>query len=204
MTAASELVDEVGIDAFSMRALGERLNTSTATLYRHVAGKRELMVYVVDRLFGEIYAGRDLASLPGSWQTLLEEDSIRFHEGLSRHPNVLPLIITQVPIGPNALALRERMIGALIGFGFSAALAARAFTTLAQYVIGFATLQYSPDAPGPAEAGDLGDYYKRLDCERYPAIVASADALTAVPLAEEFREGLRFVIDGIDRSRRRR
>jgi AcrR family transcriptional regulator len=39
---ASELLDEVGINAFNMRLLAERLNTSTTTLYRHVAGKEEL------------------------------------------------------------------------------------------------------------------------------------------------------------------
>ena len=53
VAAALELVDEVGVDIFHMRLLAERLNTSTATLYRHVTGKEELMVYVVDRLLEE-------------------------------------------------------------------------------------------------------------------------------------------------------
>src|ERR671931_603068 len=59
VAAAAELVDEVGTSGFHMRLLAERLDTSTATLYRHVAGKEELMVYVVDRLFAELEAADD-------------------------------------------------------------------------------------------------------------------------------------------------
>src|SRR5438309_8059110 len=49
-----EIVDEVGTDAFSMRLLADRLGSGTATLYRHLASKDELMVYVVDRILGEV------------------------------------------------------------------------------------------------------------------------------------------------------
>jgi AcrR family transcriptional regulator len=37
-----------------MRALAEQLDTSTPTLYRHVDGKDDLMVHVVDKVLGVI------------------------------------------------------------------------------------------------------------------------------------------------------
>jgi hypothetical protein len=100
------------------------------------------------------------------------------------------------------MAVRERMISTLMRFGFSARLAARAYTTLAHYVIGFAVQQHAPGSPGPEDAAALGDYYRKLDPELYPSTVAAADALTAVSLEDEFLEGLQFVLDGIDRARR--
>ena len=63
MDAALEIVDEVGTDAFSMRLLADRLGSGTATLYRHLAGKDELMAYVVDRILGEVDVETD-ADMP--------------------------------------------------------------------------------------------------------------------------------------------
>jgi AcrR family transcriptional regulator len=198
---ASELVDEVGMDAFTMRLLAERLHTSTATLYRHVSGKEELMVLVVDRLLGDQELADDTPPSPKKdWRATAREAALRFHGSLSRHPHVLPLLVAQVPIGPSALALRERTVAALVECGFSARGAARAYTALAHYVIGFAVQQHAPGAPGPADAAALGAYYRALDPERYPLTVAAADDLTAVPLEDEFREGLDFILDGIDRA----
>jgi AcrR family transcriptional regulator len=202
VSVASELVDDVGPGAFSMRQLAERLHTSTATLYRHVAGKDELMVYVVDRLFAEIEAPSGEEKGVAGWQETASSVCLSFHHALTRHPNLLSMLVTQIPIGPNALAIRERTIAALVRSGLAPGLAARAFTALAHYVIGFAALQDAPDAPGPEEASALGEYYRRLDPALYPSIVAAADDLTAVPLEDEFLEGLRFILDGIGRARR--
>jgi AcrR family transcriptional regulator len=203
VAAASELVDELGSDGFNMRLLAERLETSTATLYRHVAGKEELMVYVVDRLLAEVAADDEAGETrPRTWRDAARRASSQLHRVLTQHPNVLPLLVTQVPVGPNGLAVRERSIATLVEFGFSPRLAARAYTTLAHYVIGFAVQQLAPGAPGPQEPAELGEYYRQLDPELYPATVAAVDGLTAVSLEEEFLEGLEFVIDGIDRARR--
>ena len=57
---------------------------------------------------------------------------------LRRHQNVTPLLAGDVPIGPNALAARERMIALLLANGFPPALAARTYATLARYILGFA------------------------------------------------------------------
>jgi len=210
--AAAELVDEVGTGTFSMRLLAERLGTGTATLYRHFAGKDELMVFVVDQLFAEAGAaaaaaaagagGGEAGGRPPTWQDATRRASFGFRRLLARHPNVLPLLVTQVPIGPNVMAARERTVATLVGFGFSPRLAARAYTTIAHYVVGFAVQQHAPGAPGPEDAAALGDYYRTLDPATYPYTVAASDALTAVSLEEEFAEGLEFILDGIDRALR--
>jgi AcrR family transcriptional regulator len=199
LAVATELIDEVGGDGFNMRLLAERLNTSTATLYRHFTGRDELLAHVVDRLLGQVGASVDReAPAPTTGREALQALGNGYRSFLSAHPNVLPLLVAQLPVGPNALAIRERAIAALTRFGFSQQLAARAFTTLLQYVVGAALTQ--PGSPGPAESAVIRDYYRSLDAGTYPHVVAAAEALTSAAPDDEFRAGLEIVLDGIDRA----
>ena len=69
VSVALEIIDEVGTDAFSMRLLADRLGSGTATLYRHLANKDELMAYVVDRILGEVAIETESDSLNDTtWQ----------------------------------------------------------------------------------------------------------------------------------------
>ena len=186
-----------------MRLLAERLETGTATLYRHFAGKDELMVHVVDRMLAGVLSAAALEEEPPrTWQDAMRRRASQFRSAVTEHPNVLPLLVAQLQIGPNALQLREQSIATLVELGFSPPLAAGAYTAIVQYVVGFLILQ--PGSPGPREAAAIADYFRALDAERYPFTVAGADALTDVSPEDEFVAGLQFILDGIDRARRRR
>ena len=199
---ALEIVDEVGTD-FSMRLLADRLGSGTATLYRHLASKDELMAYVVDRILGEVDIETDADSLSTTtWQEATARGASAFYEVLKNHPNALPLLVAQVPVGPNALAHRERSVAVLLACGFPLDLAARAYTAVAHYVVGFTLQQHTQGAPGQEDAARLRDFYRALDAKSYPATVAAADELTSVPLSEEFRFGLQLVLDGIELARK--
>jgi AcrR family transcriptional regulator len=201
---ALEIVDEVGRDAFSMRLLADRLGSGTATLYRHLASKDELMVYVVDRILGEVDIETDAPDTLGgtTWQQAIARGASAFSEVLQNHPNALPLLVSQVPVGPNALLNRERSVAVLLACGFPPDLAARAYTAVAHYVVGFALQQHAPGAPQREDAAKLRDFYRALNANTYPATVAAADELTSVPLDEEFRFGLQLVLDGIELARK--
>ena len=119
VSVALEIVDEVGTDAFSMRLLADRLGSGTATLYRHLAGKDELMVYVVDRILGEVHIETDAgAHATATWQDATARAASALYEVLKNHPNALPLLVSQVPVGPNALIHRERSVAVLLALGF--------------------------------------------------------------------------------------
>ncbi len=197
VTAALRLVEEVGVEAFTMRTLAEQLDTSAATLYRHVDGKGDLMVHVVDKALEEIASPIQQGDL-ATWQDATRHRLLRLHEALSSRPRLLPLLAAEVPIGPNGLAAREDAIGELCGYGFEIDLAARVYTTLAHYTIGFAVQQHAPGAPTPAESSELRGYYSELDPDRFPHTRAAAHALTRVSTRDEFLEGLQFILDGIE------
>ena len=201
VSVAADLVDEFGVDGVNMRLLAERLETGTATLYRHVTGKDELMVYVLDSRMGEIVDAYDaFAARPRAWREALERIAFAYRRFLVDHPSLLPLLVGRLPIGPNALTIRERSLTALVERGFSPELAARAFTTLLQYVVGSAVTQAG--TPAPDEAAAIQDYYRSLGAV-HPHVAAAAEALTHTPREAGFVEGLDIVLDGIDRTRRR-
>ncbi|WP_228447451.1 TetR/AcrR family transcriptional regulator [Streptomyces paludis] len=197
---ALKLIDEVGIQALTLRMLADALDSGTATLYRHFNSKDELLALVADRVLGEVRVSREeLHDL--SWREAVTVAAEAFYGTLCRHPQALPLLAAQVPVGPNGLRGRERLITLFLSHGFPIDLAARAFTAVGHYVIGFAIQQHGPGTPHPEEHSQLRNYYNSLDPELYPATTAAAYELTSVPLHEEFRFGLDLLLDGLEKAR---
>ncbi|MFI6417486.1 TetR/AcrR family transcriptional regulator [Streptomyces sp. NPDC050842] len=191
---ALRLVDEHGTQAFSLRMLADALNSGTATLYRHFDGKDEILAYVVDRVLGE--AALDDLAARADWRDAVTVTAHRVHDTLRRHPHTLPLLTAQVPVGPHGLAQRERVLSALLAHGLPSDLAARAFTAVTHYVIGFAAQQYGP-AAAPDDGPQLAAFYRGLDPAAYPAILQAAETLTSVSVDEEFAFGLGLLVEGL-------
>ena len=196
LAAALELVDEQGADALSMRSLAQRLGSGTATLYRHFANRSELVAMMVDRMLGEVDFDADAtATMP--WQQACTSFAQQMFDVLGRHGNVASLLIGHVPMGPNALARREKILAILLANGFPPVVAAHAYATLSRYVLGFA-IQLAGSAAAEHDAR-LAAAFHELDPARYPATLAVADDLP-VPLEEEFAYGLRLIVAGLERS----
>jgi AcrR family transcriptional regulator len=194
LAAAVEILDERGADALSMRSLAQRLESGTATLYRHFPNRSELVALVVDHILGEVEI--DPHVVDGlSWQQACMFIAQSMFDALGRHGNVAALLIDYTPMGPNAMAHRELCLSVLLANGFTPAVAAHAYATLARYVLGFA-IQHS-GAAGTQQDAELANAFHQLDPARYPATVAVADDLP-VPLAEEFAFGLQLIVAGLE------
>ena len=194
VTTALQIVDDEGADALSMRTLAQRLDSGTATLYRHFTGRADLIAHVVDLVFGSVEI--DTAKISAmSWQDACKAAAHSMFDALRSRPNVAPLLAEGVPIGPNALAAREQLIALLLDNGFPPALAARSYATLARYILGFA-IQLT--GPHDDHAG-LAQVFHDLDPRQFPAIVTVADSLP-VPLDDEFAFGLDLLIDGLTQA----
>ena len=84
LAVALELVDEQGADALSMRSLAQRLESGTATLYRHFANRSELVAMMVDRMLGEVDRDAErVAALP--WQQTCTSVAQHMFDALGRH-----------------------------------------------------------------------------------------------------------------------
>jgi AcrR family transcriptional regulator len=196
LAAAVDLVDEQGAEALSMRSLAQRLESGTATLYRHFSKRSELVSLVIDHILGEVdLDAHTIAELP--WQQACTLFAQHMFDALGRHGNVASLLIEYTPIGPNALANRERCLTVLLDNGFAPAIAARAYATLARYVLGFAIQLSGSTAVNGQQDAELSAAFHELDPSRYPATVAVADDLP-VPLREEFAFGLQLIVAGLE------
>ncbi|MBT2534507.1 TetR/AcrR family transcriptional regulator C-terminal domain-containing protein [Arthrobacter sp. ISL-48] len=191
--AALQIIDEEGADALSLRTLATRLSSGTATLYRHVSGRAELIALVLDQLIGEARDGvGDISELP--WDEACRRISTTLFEVLSRHGRAAALLAESVPVGKNALALRETLLTVLLDAGFTSDVAVRAVATLGHYVLGFAMQAEPPGTVAPVlEAETLAQL---MDAQNYPNTTAIAQLIPR-PLPEEFSFGLRCLLRGL-------
>ena len=197
VSAALEIIDRDGLDALSMRTLATALETGTATLYRYVDSKEEVLVEALDSVLGKIQVPPAFSKRSG-WRPQVAALASALRDGLLAHPNVTPLLAGSVPLGPNALAGREANLNVLIDAGFEPSMAARTYVAIVHYVIGFVLAENPQSAAYEAEhKRTLKRYYKRLPADRFPRIVALANELTARDNDQEFAFGLDLILDGV-------
>ena len=114
--AAIRMADEAGLGALSMRALAERLEAGTMSLYTHVPGKAELVDLMLDTVLGETARPDEL---PDGWRQRLElvarENAALYH----RHPWMLEIVTFRPPMGPGVIAKYDFELRALEGIGLT-------------------------------------------------------------------------------------
>src|SRR3954449_4035365 len=109
LRAAVALADAGGLEALTMRRLGEELGVEAMSLYKHVANKEALLDGMVDLVFAEI----ELPSGDADWRTAMRERAISAPPALVRHPWATALMQSRTQPGPATLAHHDAVIGTL-------------------------------------------------------------------------------------------
>ncbi|MDH6581929.1 AcrR family transcriptional regulator [Streptomyces sp. SAI-133] len=105
VSTALQIVDDEGADALSMRTLAQRLGSGTSTLYWQFDNGAALVAHVVDRMFGAVeLKGDELLAM--GWQQALRTVAHTMFEALARGRNAARLLVEEIPLGSNAMALR--------------------------------------------------------------------------------------------------
>ena len=198
LIAAIQLIDEAGSAALSLRQLAESIGSSTATLYRHFSSKDEIRACVVDRVLGEVKIDTTRMRVM-DWSQAWIYAATALYQILQVHPGIVPLLASQVPVGPNALVHREKAIAFLLANGFSAQLAARGYSASMHYVIGFASQLPTPSL-SPTSDTELRDFYKKLNQKIFPAMTSVAEYLPMISNDDEFHFGLSLIVEGLSRA----
>ncbi|ONI80331.1 TetR family transcriptional regulator [Saccharothrix sp. ALI-22-I] len=138
VSEAVRLLDEEGLEALSMRALGTRLGAGATSLYRHVANKDELIELVVDEVYGEMRVGD---ADPVGWRAVVAECAHSLRAMVLRHPWVASVLgqVGLAQLGPNLMARSEQLLALFRAAGFPPGEADQAMSTLIAYVIGMTT-----------------------------------------------------------------
>lgn len=91
--AALDVIDQSGLEGFSMRSLAGRLGVKASSLYYHFASKEELLTGVAEFLF------RKLGRLPDGdhWTDRVKGTFVQLHGFVQAHPNAAPLLLRDLP-----------------------------------------------------------------------------------------------------------
>lgn len=208
LAAAVALADEGGVDALSMRKIGQALGVVPMALYKHLHNKDELLDGMVDAIVGEI----DPPARGADWKTTIRRRILSARAVLLRHPWASRVIEARTRARtdptPAVMAYMDSMIGILRAGGFSVDLTHHALHAMGSRLLGFSQELFE-DTPGAAPAPDAPPPDELA--VRYPHIT---ELMTAITHEEgsvvgpgcddqfEFEFALDLLLNGLERLRR--
>ncbi len=210
LVAALEIIDEGGVEALTMRRLGQALGRNPMGIYRHAADKDALLDLVVEHVVSELFVyrepGRDDESGDGDgdWETALRRAAHAFRRTALAHPNAVPLLVSRSVTGPLALrplgTLRplEELLEVFIGAGFDPRGALHATRLFTGFLYGHIQDELQQRVYDPDETDDLLRLgLHRLPITQFPRLRSLATVLATYDGAAELDEGLDIVIAGL-------
>ncbi|MFC0540117.1 TetR/AcrR family transcriptional regulator C-terminal domain-containing protein [Kutzneria chonburiensis] len=159
--AALELLDEVGLDAFTTRALTDRLGVQRGALYWHVKSKQELLAAVTELVVAPVFA--DTGDDSGDWADDLVEFAHRLRAAMLAHRDGARLVAANVTMSRSGVELLENALARYIRQGIPLPVAARWGDIMASYVTGYVLQEQSSPAPVPVDvsraAPEMRDFF---------------------------------------------
>lgn len=192
--AALALLDEVGLDALTMRRLAEAMDVRAGALYRYFATKHELLTAMAEVLLADCL-DRPLPS--PDWSERLAELARRMRTALLGRRDGARVYAGTHSTGSHTLGFADTLVGVLREAGFSSADAARAALTLVHFTIGHtleeqAACQVAGD--GPADPERLR---AAVTPDRHPHLAAALPVFTSTDFAAHFEFGLALLVGGL-------
>ncbi|MHC9296816.1 TetR/AcrR family transcriptional regulator [Mycobacterium sp. LTG2003] len=194
VAAAIELADANGLGALSMARLAERLGCGTMSLYRHVASKDELVMFMLSAGPGP----PPQSTGDTDWRGALQNWAVGLWDVYHRHPWILQAASMGPPVDPGQLAWLDAGLAALASTGLSERDKLAAIMAVLHYARGAAAIDIEA---GQTDTGLFPFVVSTLlDAERFPALSA---AVAAGVFGEDddhvadFQSGLTQLLDGI-------
>jgi AcrR family transcriptional regulator len=200
VTTGLDVLDRDGMDALTMRRVAQELDTGAASLYVYVTNRDDLLTAMLDHALADVPTR---PSRRGSWQSRLIALLTATGFAMARHDGLAVVALGNLPTGPNALLIVERMLSLLTEAGLDGATVSWAVDLLYLYAVAVAAEQSahnSKAALGQTEAGllrSVGEHYAALPADRYPMIVAMREQLLAGGGDQRARWGLNVLLNGI-------
>ena len=205
LTAAVAIIDAEGVDALTMRRLGQALDRNPMAIYRHASDKDALLDGVVEHVAAELITPREPDSNGnGDWEAVLRRTAHTFRRVALAHPRALPLLLTRPLSGPLALRplgtlqLLEELLELFSTAGFDQPGALHAARLFTGFLYGHVLHELQEQIQNPDEIDDLLRLgLQRLPITQFPRLRSLATALATYDGAAELDEGLAIVLAGL-------
>lgn len=207
LRAAVAIADADGIDAVTMRRIGDALGAEAMSLYYHVSSKAALLDGIVELVMTEINDVADRIDLPvAEWKTAMRRRILSAREIMLRHPWAPRLFETRTTMSPEVVRYHDRLVGLMHAGGFSYDLVHHALHALGSRALGFSQELFDPSAGAGAESDrmlvDLADQLPNL--VGMLSEIAHDDPDSTLGWCDdqaEFEFALDLILDGLDRLR---
>jgi AcrR family transcriptional regulator len=188
-----ELIDEQGLDAFSVRAVAARLGIFPNAVLWHGTSREAILAGVT------ALALQDLARFEasGDWEQDVRRFGTMIRADIRCHPNIAPLIGSQLSSGGYAnFPVVEMLLGVFARAGLEAEQLVAAYNVFVATVIGFVTVELAslPKAKD-AWAKELRQAIETADPATYPLIAAHRAVLANNAFALRWRAGSEHPLD---------
>ncbi|MFJ1753416.1 TetR/AcrR family transcriptional regulator [Kitasatospora sp. NPDC088134] len=202
VAAALAVADAEGLAAVSMRRVAGDLGSGTATLYRYLTNRDELLDLMVDAAQGE----HPLPEPGEDWRANLAAVAHTLRATLLAHPWLLEGELTGRPsLGPHSLRRSESALRAAVTLTPDLTAASRALGVVRAYVLGSVAAQQGARSAerrtGLTEEQwqhSVGPYIRQVLAAGEHPLIARRIAETEEPDPEaEFAFGLECVLDGL-------
>lgn len=207
VAAAFKMIDERGLDNFSMRSLAAELGVFPTTLYWHVGDRSELLGRV-EYLW---IRGVEIPSPSTDWRDWARQVAHGYRRHAFRHPNIARLATLERTRSAESLKIPDAIIGHLHALGFREHLV-DAFNSLMGAIRGYVIVELAP-RPESTTASDIEADLRSLDTTSYPNITQHFDRFgdralslrwsnaTDSPLDEGFNFLVEILLEGLESKR---
>ncbi|MFD6491289.1 TetR/AcrR family transcriptional regulator [Streptomyces sp. NPDC060188] len=201
VAAALTVADAEGLAAVSMRRVAGDLGSGTASLYRYITNRDELVDLMVDAAQGE----DPLPEPTGDWRADLGAVARGLRTTLLRHPWLAGELTGRPALGPNSLRRSESALRAGVALTPDITLASRALGTVRAYVLGSVAAQLAlrraEQRTGLSEEEwqrSVGPYITEvLAAGEHPMLARRVIEAEELDPDVEFTFGLDCVLDGL-------
>ena len=201
LTKALEVVDAEGLDALTMRRLGQELDRDPMSLYRYAENRAALLDGVSELVLSEL----SIHPEDPDWKAQLRQIAHSLRKLALKHPNVVPLLVTRplsTPLGLRPLGtLRplEQILALLIGAGFDPAGALHVYRAYYGFLYGHILNELQEFVVDPEENEVLLRLgLHRLPAKEFPRLRALAPALAEYDGSTELDQGLSILLSGLE------
>ncbi|MGH3009270.1 MAG: TetR/AcrR family transcriptional regulator [Gaiellaceae bacterium] len=201
LETALALADEHGIEALSMRKLGQALGFEAMSLYNHVANKDDVLDGMLDLVLAEMEP-----TSPEDGLAAIRAAAISAHAALKRHPWAAALLMAPSRVRPARLQYMDALLASLRTAGFSPETIYHAYHVLDAHVIGFSLWQTTHGSmPPDLDIDDLRPFLDRImPPGKYPDLHAHGmQHLDGGPHEDvsAFEYGLDLILESLERAR---
>lgn len=201
VTESLRLLDEHGIDGFSLPKLGRAIGADQTAVYRHFASKDDLVLAIADRLIEEAMVG---LMLQECWIDTLTDMARRLRRTYLAHPAAASISAYRTTQRPAEISTVDVIVGAMLAAGFEGPQAALMYRVVGDFALAWAGFEASflalDERIQQADRSAWTSAYLAVSKAEHPSIWQIKTDLPDVADNDIFETTLALVIEGLARQ----